>query len=170
MNSKRLVISRIIGAAISIFMSDSSILSMNSFASLIEKLVKSTTFFPSVLSFFPFINTRSASGFKRFPSHSGHTSSEKRDLVPSPLHAIQAPYGLLNENRRGSTSGNEAPSSGQMNFAESVSCVPSACRIFTSPSLSFSASSSASDKRSRAALGERTNSLTKIESTTASMS
>ena len=132
--------------------------------------MKSTIFLPSPFSFFPVRYTRSASGRRRFPSQTGQTLSENKDSVPRPLQFGQAPYGLLNEKRRGSTSGNDIPSSGQINLADRVSLVPSACPIFTSPSDSFSAISSASDRRSRAASGFLLNSDTKIASTTASMS
>src|SRR3990167_7895500 len=143
------------GAAMSFFIAESSIESTSSFASLIESEVKSTIFLPSVVSFLDFKKTRRASGRRRFPSQTGQISSEKSDSVPSPLQAGHAPYGELKEKRRGSTSGKDAPSSGQMNLAESVSRVPSAFLIFTSPPLSLSASSSASERRSRAPAVER---------------
>src|SRR3989344_9313019 len=150
--------------------------STNSFASRIDIFVKSTIFIPSefrcLLSVFCWLlrKTRNASGRKRFPPHTGHVSSEKSDSVPRPWQVGHAPYGELKEKSRGSTSGNDAPSSGQINLDESVSVVPSACLIFTNPFASLSASSSASDKRSRAPPVARANSETNIVSTTASMS
>src|SRR5947199_10098337 len=49
-------------------------------------------------------------------SRSGSISSRE----PIPLHSGQAPYGLLNENIRGETSGNEIPHSAQASFSENV--------------------------------------------------
>jgi hypothetical protein len=48
----------------------------------------------------------------------GHNSSPKKYFVPRPLHVGHAPYGELNENKRGSISGYENPSYGHMNLAE----------------------------------------------------
>src|SRR3989442_8827056 len=39
---------------------------------------------------------------------------------PSPPHSGHAPYGLLNENIRGETSGKEMPHSAQASFSEKV--------------------------------------------------
>src|SRR3989338_10994952 len=174
MKDSRASISFNIGIAISYFISDSSIESTNSFASLIDIFVKSTIDLPSVLSFLLFKYTRRASGRRRFPPQTGHTVSENKDSVPRPWQLGHAPYGELNEKRRGSTSGNDAPSSGQINLDESVSSVPSACLIFTKPPASFSASSNASESRSRppeeGLPPAGASSETKIESTTASIS
>src|SRR3989344_8895786 len=51
---------------------------------------------------------------KRAPLHTSQSSSLKRYLVPRPLHSRHAPYGELNEKRRGSTSGKENPSYAHM--------------------------------------------------------
>src|SRR3990167_4700690 len=55
-------------------------------------------------------NTLSDSGRRRTPLHTSHGSSPKKYLLPNPLHSGHAPYGELNEKRRGSISGNEKPS------------------------------------------------------------
>src|SRR2546425_8714745 len=49
-------------------------------------------------------------------SRSGSISSRE----PSPPHSGHAPYGLLNENIRGETSGKEMPHSAQASFSEKV--------------------------------------------------
>ena len=68
--------------------------------------------------FFPSIRTLKLSGRSLFPAHAGHIFSDQISSVPNPWHVWHAPYGLLNEKRRGSISGNEKPSTGQVNFAE----------------------------------------------------
>src|SRR3989338_4631675 len=92
-----------------------------------------------------------ASGRNRAPLHTSHASSPKKYLVPKPLHSGHAPYGELNENKRGSISGNENPSYGHINFADTIVLTPAASVIFTRPSLSCSARSIASLARERAA-------------------
>src|SRR3989344_4545465 len=83
--------------------------------------------------------TLRASGRKRAPLHTSHASSPKKYFVPKPLHSGHAPYGELKEKRRGSISGNENPSYGHMNFADTMRDSPAASVILTSPSLSWSA-------------------------------
>ena len=56
------------------------------------------------------INTESASGLNRVPLQVRHGSLPKKNRLPVPLQVGQAPAGLLKENRRGSSSGNENPS------------------------------------------------------------
>src|SRR3989338_2412199 len=56
------------------------------------------------------IRTCNDSSPSRAPLHCGQASSPKKCLVPRPLHSGHAPYGELNENRRGSISGYEKPS------------------------------------------------------------
>ena len=56
-------------------------------------------------------------------------------LRPRPSQVGQAPYGLLNENRRGSISSIVKPDTGQANLADSSSCSPvSALSTTTRPS------------------------------------
>src|SRR3989338_8981705 len=117
---------------------ESSSPSKNSYAFCMESLVTSTMFMfakdgPLRASpkDRPWRNTLRASGRRRVPLHTGHCSSLKKCLVPRPLHAGQAPYGELNENRRGSTSGKENPSYAHMNLLEIVRVVP-ASSTFTS--------------------------------------
>src|SRR3989338_4073294 len=69
--------------------------------------------------------TASDSARKRLPVHAPHNSSLNNSAVPRPWQSGQAPYGELNENKRGSISGNENPSSGQLNLAESICSNPS---------------------------------------------
>src|SRR5688572_16853877 len=57
----------------------------------------------------------------REPWHSAQGFSLQTDSVPRPWHSGQAPYGLLSEKRRGSTSGKEKPSSGQA-YSEDMTC------------------------------------------------
>src|SRR5262249_941583 len=65
------------------------------------------------------ISTFKLSSFNRLPLQISQISSDHKSFTPKPWHSGQAPYGLLNENRRGSISGKEKPSFGQVNFAES---------------------------------------------------
>src|SRR5215831_15631544 len=60
----------------------------------------------------PSFNDRAGFGTSR----SGSISSRE----PIPPHSGQAPYGLLNENMRGDTSGNEMPHSAHASFSEKV--------------------------------------------------
>src|SRR6185437_11520424 len=80
---------------------------------------------------------------------SGTTSSgSKNSLVPSPSQVGQAPYGLLNENRRGSISGMVKPETGQANLAEKMICSSrSAFSAMAMPSASLSAVSNESARR-----------------------
>src|SRR3989344_4093102 len=71
-------------------------------------------------------NTFSASGRKRAPWHISHGSSPKKYFLPKPLHSGHAPYGELKEKSRGSISGNEKPSYGHINFAETILPSPEA--------------------------------------------
>ena len=69
----------------------------------------------------PFPPIPGTSPAQAIPLHTLHTSSfsfPNKWYVPSPLHSGQAPYGLLNENSRGSTSGYENPSCGHDNVAD----------------------------------------------------
>jgi hypothetical protein len=68
--------------------------------------------------FFPPIKIESASLRKRLPPQSKQGFSDQILSVPKPLQVWQAPYGLLKENKRGSISGKEKPSSGQVNLAD----------------------------------------------------
>src|SRR3989344_9325678 len=69
-------------------------------------------------------NTLSDSGRRRTPLHTSHGSSPKKYLLPRPLHSGHAPYGELNEKRRGSISGNEKPSYAHINFADAICATP----------------------------------------------
>ncbi len=153
MNSRRSMISRSAGQAISCCFFVSLSLAMKSDASLTVILVKPTILIPR--SFFPSPPryTRKASLRRRAPLHSGQVSFWKIPTIPNPLHSGHAPYGELNVKSLGSTSGNDDPSIGQMNFAESVRSLPSGLSIFTSPFDCASASSTASERRSREFLG-----------------
>src|SRR3990167_625615 len=117
-------------------------------------------FLPRPVSFVDFRNTRSASGRRRAPLHAVHSSVLKIPTTPRPLQFGQAPYGELNEKRRGSISGNDEPSFGHMNFDDKIRVVPSGDSTLTSPFDSVRASSTASESRSRAFLGPSRNSLT----------
>ncbi len=132
-------------------------------ASCIVIEVTSTIVFPLFVS--PPKNTWSASGRSRLPLHVSHTSSWKKPMVPRPLQLGHAPYGELNEKRRGSTSGNDVPSFGQINFDERVFSVLSGDSISMRPSDSWSACSIASAKRSRASFLEPVNSERNSSST-----
>src|SRR3989344_7640116 len=97
--------------------------------------------------FFPPTSTCSASVRNRAPLQAGQTSSENNSLVPSPLHVEQAPYGELNENKRGSISGNANPSSGQEKRAESSISDPSSNTTLTVSFPRSNADSTASARR-----------------------
>src|SRR5688572_17831435 len=88
-------------------------------ASVIGMLETSTIFLLSPS------HTNNDSVRKRLPWHASQISSDQRSFVPKPLHVGQAPYGELNENKRGSISGNANPSSGQENRADINNSEPS---------------------------------------------
>src|SRR5262245_52846501 len=70
---------------------------------------------------------------------SGITSSgSKYSFSPSPSHAGHAPYGLLNENKRGSISSIVKPLTGHANLEE---------KVVMSPVVAFSANIMPSAKR-----------------------
>ncbi len=83
----------------------------------------------------------------RAPSSSGFDQSEmtlagsKSYLLPSPLHSGQAPYMLLNENERGSSTGTLMPHSGHASFDEYRCSSPPTTATCTSPLASFMANS-----------------------------
>jgi hypothetical protein len=77
-------------------------------------------------------------------------SSLTRRFVPRPPHVGHAPKGELNENWRGSSSGNEVPHVGQPYRSEKSSTVPVATFwTSTTPSASLSAVSIESVRRPR---------------------
>src|ERR1700757_158252 len=73
------------------------------------------------------------------PSSSGFDQSlitfagSKSYLLPSPLHSGHAPYMLLKEKDRGSSTGTSVPHSGQASFEEYSRSSPSTTAISTSP-------------------------------------
>src|SRR3989338_9914508 len=183
MNCRREQISLITTREISCSFFESLSASKKSIASSIESAARFTIFVPlagplcSSGSLTDPRKTFSDSGRRRAPPHTSHGSSPKKYLLPSPLHSGHAPYGELNEKRRGSISGNEKPSYGHMNFAETtrvVSAPTVACGelvepvegllMATRPSLSCSAFSIASHPRSRVPFGSSLNSDTNISS------
>src|SRR5665811_2139887 len=89
----------------------------------------------------------------RAPSSSGFDQSamtlagSKSYLLPSPLHSGQAPYMLLNENERGSSTGTLMPHSGQASFDEYSRSSPSTMATSTRPPASFIADSTAPASR-----------------------
>ncbi len=80
-----------------------------------------------------------------------------------PPQSGQAPYGLLNENMRGDTSGKEMPQAAQASRSENMNDGPSGTSTCTTPSASRSAVSSESARRPPRL------SLTTSRSTTTSM-
>ncbi len=64
-----------------------------------------------------------------------------------PPHSGQAPYGLLNENIRGDTSGKEMPQAAQASRSENMNEGPSGTSTCTIPSARRSAVSSESARR-----------------------
>src|SRR5688572_22802892 len=119
MNCRREVISFSTESEISFSVSLSLSVLKNSAASSIEKVVMSR------MLRLPPSQTCRASLRRRAPLHSAQGFSLQTDSVPRPWHSGQAPYGLLNENRRGSTSGKEKPSFGHA-YSEDMTCsVPS---------------------------------------------
>ena len=154
------MISRKAGHAISCCFLDSFKVSIKVVASLTVMAVKATMLIPRFFLPSPPRYTRIASGRSRAPLQAGHSSLWKIPTTPSPLHSGQAPYGELNEKRRGSTSGNDEPSIGQINLAERVRTAPSGLSILTSPFDSCRARSTASESRSCEPFGSSVNSLT----------
>src|SRR5687767_4519730 len=115
MNCRREVISLRTETEISFSVSLSFRFLKKSAASSIEKVVMSR------MLFLPPSQTCRASLRRRAPWHSAQGFSLQTDSVPRPWHSGQAPYGLLKEKRRGSTSGKEKPSSGQA-YSEDMTC------------------------------------------------
>src|ERR1035441_2251835 len=81
------------------------------------------------------------------PSSSGFDQSamtlagSKSYLLPSPLHSGHAPYMLLNENERGSSTGTLMPHSGQASLDEYKCSSPPTTATCTNPLASFMANS-----------------------------
>ena len=81
----------------------------------------------------------------RPPSSSGFDGSaitftgSNVQVLPTPLQVSHAPYGLLNENERGSSCGMLVPSFGQASFSEYRRSAPSTTATITSPSAHLSA-------------------------------
>ncbi len=79
------------------------------------------------------------------PSRSGFDASQitftgsNAQVLPTPLHVSQAPYGLLKENDRGSSCGMLVPSFGQASFSEYSCSGPSITDTTTKPSAHFNA-------------------------------
>src|SRR5271167_162419 len=75
----------------------------------------------------------------RPPSSSGFDQSvitfagSKSYLLPSPLHSGHAPYTLLNENDRGSSTGTLMPHSGHASFDEYSRSSPPTTATMTKP-------------------------------------
>src|SRR5262245_53944475 len=103
MNCRREVISLSTESEISFSVSFSFRPAKNAAASSIERCVTSK------MLFLPPSQTCNASFRRRAPWQSGQVFSDQIDSVPRPWQVGQAPYGLLKEKRRGSTSGNEKP-------------------------------------------------------------
>src|SRR3990167_7148280 len=102
--------------------------------------------------FFPLTSTCMDSVRRRAPLQAGQTSSENSSFVPRPLQVGQAPYGELNEKRRGSISWNANPSSGQEK-RELMSISDSSSKTAFTVSLPrSSAISTASARRDRSCL------------------
>ena len=89
----------------------------------------------------------------RPPSSSGLEGStitlagSNAHLLPSPWHSSQAPYGLLNENERGSSCGTLVPHSVQASFCEYRRSSPFTTAISTSPPASLVAVSMDASRR-----------------------
>ena len=79
---------------------------------------------------------------------SGRISSQSYSrLMPRPPQVGQAPYGALNEKRRGSISGRLMPQSGQENFSEYTFVSPPMTCTSMTPSANFNAVSTESPRR-----------------------
>ena len=67
------------------------------------------------------------------PASAMTLSGSKSQRLPRPLHVSQAPYGLLNENERGSRAGTLAPHRVQASFSEYIFSAPPISTTTTRP-------------------------------------